>query len=123
MTTLRVISFGFLHGPAPAAHRVEDLRDRYRDPAAARDILDLDGRDPRVQAVVLATPGVPELLDNLAAYALLPVGPRAMAFGCSGGRHRAPAVAELLARRVRQLGRLVDVDHRHVHLPRVIASA
>ncbi|MEU9837327.1 RNase adapter RapZ [Streptosporangium sp. NPDC048047] len=120
--TLQLISFGFLHDVPPTAHRVEDLRDRYRDPAAARPILDLDGRDGRVQAVVLATPGVAELVDNLTAYALLPIGPATIALGCAGGRHRAPAVAEILAARLRDLGRLVDVDHRHVHLPRVLTT-
>jgi hypothetical protein len=61
---ISLISFGYLHLPTdpdgqpvpPAADRIEDVRDRLRDPAAARDILDLDGFHPRVQAVVLNTP-------------------------------------------------------------------
>ncbi|MGW7047060.1 RapZ C-terminal domain-containing protein [Streptomyces avermitilis] len=69
----------------PAADRIEDVRDRLRDPAAARDILDLDGLNPRVQDIVLATPGARELLANLAD---LPAGPRRIAIGCAGGRHR-----------------------------------
>lgn len=48
---LMLRSFGFLHLPKdaagrpipPTADRIEDVRDRLRDPAAARDILDLDG--------------------------------------------------------------------------------
>ncbi|WP_394816538.1 RapZ C-terminal domain-containing protein [Streptomyces lancefieldiae] len=67
---------------------MEDVRDRLRDPAAARDILDLDGLSPRVQDVVLNTPGARELLANLADYADLPAGPRRIAIGCAGGRHR-----------------------------------
>jgi UPF0042 nucleotide-binding protein len=93
---IRLISFGYLHLPIgpdgspvpPAADRIEDVRDRLRDPAAARDILDLDGFHPRVQDVVLNTPGARELLDNLADYASLPAGPRRIAIGCAGGRHR-----------------------------------
>lgn len=93
---IELTSFGYLHLPTdadghpapPTADRTEDVRDRLRDPAAARDILDLDGRDPRVQAVVLATPGAPELLDNMVAHALLPAGPRRIAIGCAGGKHR-----------------------------------
>ncbi|MFE3150033.1 hypothetical protein ACFXJ6_25805 [Streptomyces sp. NPDC059218] len=69
---IRIISFGCLHLPTdptgrpipPAADRVEDVRDRLRDPAAARDILDLDGVHPRVQDVVLNTPGARELIDQ-----------------------------------------------------------
>ncbi|MFF5131056.1 hypothetical protein ACFY41_29550 [Streptomyces syringium] len=55
MRPLHLISFGYLHLPTgpdgfpalPAADRIEDVRDRPRDPAAARDILDLDGLHPR----------------------------------------------------------------------------
>ncbi|MFI5621729.1 hypothetical protein [Streptomyces sp. NPDC051567] len=82
----------------PAADRIEDVRARLRDPAAARDILDLDGFHPRVQDVVLNTPGARELLTNLADYADLPAGPRRIAIGCAGGRHRASGLTELLAR-------------------------
>ncbi|MFE7359031.1 hypothetical protein ACFU8Q_39595 [Streptomyces sp. NPDC057543] len=32
----------------PAADRIEDVRDRLRAPAVARDILGLDGLNPRV---------------------------------------------------------------------------
>ncbi|WP_327379015.1 hypothetical protein OG393_34585 (plasmid) [Streptomyces sp. NBC_01216] len=96
MHPIRLISFGYLHLPTgpdgspvpPAADRIEDVRARLRDPAAARDILDLDGFHPRVQDVVLNTPGARELLANLADYADLPAGPRRIAIGCAGGRHR-----------------------------------
>lgn len=52
---IRLISFGYLHLPTcpdgspvpPTADRIEDVHDRLRDPAAARDILDLDGVNPR----------------------------------------------------------------------------
>ncbi|MFC9622074.1 hypothetical protein ACFTXM_19470 [Streptomyces sp. NPDC056930] len=57
---IRLTSFGYLHLPTgpdgspvpPAADRIEDVRDRLRDPAAARDILGLDGLNCRVQDVV-----------------------------------------------------------------------
>jgi RNase adaptor protein for sRNA GlmZ degradation len=85
--TLTLISFGYLHladDVTPRADRVEDVRERLRDPAAARDILDLNGRNERVQAVVLGTPGARELLQNLADYAMLPAGPQRIAVGCAG---------------------------------------
>lgn len=69
----------------PAADRIEDVHDRLRDPAAARDILDLDGLNARVQDVVLNTPGARELIANLADYADLPAGPSRIAMGCAGG--------------------------------------
>lgn len=83
---LELISFGHLHGPAPQADRVEDVRGRLSDPAAARKagILDLDGRDPRVKAVVSATPGAEELINELVAYAESS-NPTRIAIGCAGG--------------------------------------
>jgi len=127
---VKLTSFGFLHLPQdsesrpvpPQADRIEDVRDRLRDPAAARDILDLDGLNPRVQDVVLNTPGARELLDNLVDYASLPAGPRHIAIGCAGGRHRACGLTELLARALRDRGREVEVEHLHVHLPRVLTT-
>ncbi|MFF4874097.1 hypothetical protein [Streptomyces sp. NPDC000961] len=40
--------------------------------------------------------------------------------GCAGGKHRAASLTELLAREVRACGLQVDVEHLHVHLPRVL---
>ncbi|MFJ5142721.1 hypothetical protein [Streptomyces sp. NPDC088707] len=128
MHPIRLISFGYLHLPTgldsrpipPTADRIEDVRVRLRDPAAARDILDLDGLNPRVQDIVLSTPGARELLANLADYVGLPAGPHSIAIGCAGGKHRAAGLTELLARELRSRSRLVDVEHLHVHLPRIL---
>ncbi|MFC5828504.1 hypothetical protein [Nonomuraea insulae] len=130
MTPLRLISFGYLHQPIgpdglpipPEADRIEDVRERLRDPAAAKEILNLDGLHPRVQDIVLNTPGAPELIDNLVAYALLPAGPKVIALGCAGGKHRAAGLVELTARRVRARGREVEIEHLHAHLPRVLKT-
>lgn len=122
MPAIKLISFGYLHlkdGRPPAADRVEDVRNRLRDPAAAGDVLDLDGRDPRVQDIVLNTPGARELLDNLVDYASLAAGPAVIATGCAGGKHRAAAITELLGRELRERGFDVVIQHRHAHLPRV----
>jgi UPF0042 nucleotide-binding protein len=124
---LCLISFGFLHLPKtpdgqiilPAADRIEDVR-TLRDPAAARTIIDLDGFDPRVQQVVLDTPGARELLDNLITYALLPaISPRTIAIGCGGGKHRACALVVLMNQVLRARGVRIRTEHLHVHLPRV----
>ena len=129
MPSIRLISFGYLHQPTgpdgapipPAADRIEDVRARLRDPAAARTILDLDGRDVRVQNVVIHTPGAHELLVNLADHAEAPAAPASIAIGCAGGKHRACALVELLALLLRERGvREVEIEHRHAHLPRVL---
>lgn len=124
MRTVHLISFGYLHlngGPPPQADRVEDVRDRLRDPAAAAHILDLDGRDPQVQHVVENTRRARPLLDNLVAYVLM-CEPSRIAIGCAGGKHRAGALVELLARRLNGHDCEVEIEHQHIHLPRVLGD-
>lgn len=126
MPVVRLISFGFLHLPKaacgqlilPAADRIEDVREVLRDPAAALAILDLDGRDLRVQQVVLDTQGARELLNDLTAYALRsPASPCTLAIGCFGGRHRAPSVGLLLSQLCRAFGWSVRITHRDLDKP------
>lgn len=123
---ISLISFGYLHLPdaaPPAADRVEDVRARFRDPAAAaKGLLDLDGHHPDVRQAVLDAPGAEEFLEDLQGFAeSLPADrPRSIAIGCAGGRHRSCALTEELAARLRAGGHPVDVEHRHVHLPRVV---
>ncbi|MFJ9931349.1 hypothetical protein ACIRU5_35695 [Streptomyces misionensis] len=92
------------------------------DPALA-DIVahqtrpDQTRQDADVRDYVLNTPGARELLANLIDYAGLPTGPRRIAIGCVGGRHRAAGLTELPARALRERGRDVEVEHLHSHLP------
>ncbi|MGW4527875.1 RapZ C-terminal domain-containing protein [Amycolatopsis sp. NPDC004378] len=118
--TVHLISFGFLHGPTPEADLVLDVRRWLHDPAAAATILDLDGRDARVQQTVFGTPGAVELVDHaVQAATVAHRGDRVLAFGCAGGRHRSVALAELAAGRLALRGFRMQVEHRDVHRPRV----
>jgi hypothetical protein len=120
---VQVISFGYLHGTPPDAHLVLDVRQYLRDPAAARNLLDLDGRDPRVAAAVMATPGAAASSATLTEFAAgFPHAHCVLAVGCAGGRHRSVALAEQVAGQLRRRGHAVTVEHRHVHLPRVVAG-
>ncbi|SDI51273.1 UPF0042 nucleotide-binding protein [Sinosporangium album] len=119
---IRLISFGYLHSTPPLADRVEDVRAKLRDPARARNVLDLDGYHPRVQEIVRTTPGAEELLGELERYALSR-STATLAIGCAGGKHRACALIELLAGRLKARGRDVEVEHRHAHLPRVLKDS
>jgi UPF0042 nucleotide-binding protein len=114
-----LISFGYLHSEPPTGAVIFDVRNTLRDPAAARNILELDGRDPVVQQVVMATPGARDVLDRLVAVATH--GP--VAVGCAGGRHRSVALVEMAASRIRDEGGEATVRHLHVHLPRVVHYA
>lgn len=118
---VRVISFGYLHSDPPGAHLVLDVRQYLSDPAAVRHLLDSDGRDPRVAAVVSATPGAADTVAVLARFAAtFPQPDCVIAVGCAGGRHRSVALAEAVGALLRGDGHPVTVEHRHVHLPRVL---
>lgn len=119
-------SFGYLHLDAhtPKAHRTEDTRKWLRDPAFNTELLDLDGRDERVNRAVLNTKSARTLIVNLFEYVdIFMVSQQeecSIAIGCAGGRHRSVALVEYLAKILREAAYLVEVRHLHVHLPRVI---
>lgn len=121
-------SFGYSFMPAPEADVTFDLRRDYRDPARLQDLglLNSDGADPAVRKVVWETLGIPALLRN--ATSLLHdlrwlhewnnLGPVVAAAGCSGGRHRAPSVAIMLAERLRRHSSKPTVLVEHLTMDR-----
>lgn len=114
---IEIISFGFVHAPAPPAETVVDLRRHFRDPHVDPALRELTGLDDEVRATVIRTPGIPPLIDVLAGTvnAFLvgsAVIPTRVAVGCTGGRHRSVVVAVEVARRVRK-DRGVDIRVRH----------
>ncbi|GAB3910967.1 hypothetical protein GCM10029964_115800 [Kibdelosporangium lantanae] len=130
--SVRLVSFGYLHGQPPAADLVVDVRELLRDPARARDggFLDLDGRHPAVRDAVLTTPGAAQLVEAIyvMAFDLCTNTAKSVtvAFGCAGGRHRSVALAEEVAARL-SAGTWgyeipVGVAHLHIHLPRVLRA-
>lgn len=121
---ITLISFGFLHVDHPRADVVFDIRERLRDRAAAEAVLCFSGVDVEVQQVVRSTPGCVRLLHELAdaVHGLTPGRPQRVAVGCGGGRHRAPAVCELLAQDLRGRGGDIAVEHRHLQRPVLLAS-
>jgi RNase adapter protein RapZ len=121
-----VVSFGFGHGPAPAADVLVDLRRVLHNPAADPQLRELTGLYPAVAAHVLNTPGAAPIIDSLTALTLAyltELDKRArlvtVAVGCAGGRHRSVAVANALTQRLRahraDLG--VRIEHRDILKP------
>ncbi|MFF2852643.1 ATPase [Streptomyces sp. NPDC058001] len=116
------MSFGFLHGPAPEAQVVLDLREHFRDPHVDPAVRELTAADRAIRRAVLGTPGVRLLLAatvrQVAAFAAGPSGgPIAVAAGCAGGRHRSAVAANAIARRLRRRGHTVTVTHRDIRKP------
>jgi UPF0042 nucleotide-binding protein len=117
---LHLTSFGFLHAAPPAdADPLIDLRP-YRDPHVDPALREMTARDQAVVDTVLRTPGITEKITGLAFHAHLELTEGhdvTIAVGCSGGRHRAPVVAEQVAAAVREYGWPVDLVHRDLDKP------
>lgn len=120
---VRVVSFGYGHGPAPDAHLTVDLRDHFRDPDVRPELRQLTGRDQAVIKAVMATPGVAHLV-NATADAVLAMlagasqAPVVVALGGAGGRHRPVVAADRLAALLdTRVGMHAVVEHRDLGQP------
>lgn len=115
---VHLISFGYGHGPAPAEARVVvDVRHHFKDPHVNPALRHLTAADEPVQQAVMATPGIVELIDGIAATAHAfrrgpRPGPLTIAIGCVGGRHRSAHLAAEVARRLEHDGVPVTLAHR-----------
>jgi RNase adapter protein RapZ len=114
-----VESFGFKHGIPLDADMVLDAR-FLPNPHWDEQLRPLTGHDPRVRDFVLERAQTHDFLDRLEGLllSLLPSFEHegksylTVAVGCTGGRHRSVAIAEELARRLRDHGQPVRVGHR-----------
>src|SRR4029453_4000092 len=118
-TTL--LSFGYKNGLPLDADLVFDCR-FLPNPHWVDELRPLTGLEEPVRDYVLGQPAAGAFLDNLEAL-LVPLLPAyvaegtaylPIAVGCTGGRHRSVAIAEELARRLRDQGQRVAVLHRDV---------
>jgi len=118
-TRVAVMSFSYRRGLPREADLVFDVR-FLSNPHYEPTLKPLTGRDPAVAAFVAADSGYRPFIESLEAL-LGPLLPRfdaegksylTIAIGCTGGRHRSVAVAEELARWLRDAGRSVTLSHR-----------
>jgi UPF0042 nucleotide-binding protein len=116
-----VTSFGFKHGVPSDVDMVLDCR-FLPNPHWVDELRPLAGTDAPVRAYVLDTELTQGFLDRLDAMldVLLPAFQSegkaylTLAFGCTGGRHRSVAIAEEVARRLRDRGFAPGVQHRDI---------
>lgn len=115
-----VLSFGFKYGVPTDADLVADMR-FLPNPFWIPELRSFTGLDTKVSDFVLAQEGAAEFVERY-AKALEPVlagyqrenkRHATIAIGCTGGKHRSVAVAEVLASMIRtQPGVAVSVKHR-----------
>jgi hypothetical protein len=122
MPTVQITSFGYLHADPPPAQILCDLRVHFRDPHWRPELRQLTARDEPVAQAVMATPGIPAVVDALAAmvhaYLAGPTpAPLAVAIGCAGGRRRSSPTSRALAALLRADGLDVVVVDRDIDLP------
>lgn len=124
------VSFGFKHGLPRDADLVFDVR-FLRNPHYVPDLAQLTGLDAEVREFLDAAPGMAPFLERLEVLLdfLLPAyveegkSRLSVAFGCTGGRHRSVALAEIMAERYRHQGYDVSVFHRHIDKPHSAVAA
>jgi UPF0042 nucleotide-binding protein len=118
-TRLSVMSFSFRRGLPREADLVFDAR-FLKNPHYEAALKPLTGRDPAVAAYVATDPDYKPFVEHLQGL-IGPLLPRfdaegksylTIAIGCTGGRHRSVALAEVLADWLRRAGRSVTLTHR-----------
>ncbi|ADH86869.1 RapZ C-terminal domain-containing protein [Desulfurivibrio alkaliphilus] len=119
---LTLQSFGHKHGPAPAADLVFDARP-LPNPYWQEELRPHHGLEPEIAAYVLEHPAGKRFialhLELLHYYLQLETARAnhrdaiAIAVGCTGGRHRSPAVTEALAAALRATELPLQISTRH----------
>ena len=116
---ISVVSFSYRKGLPREADLVFDVR-FLANPHYDIRLRPMTGIDRPVQNYIDADPKFRKLLQDLEHF-LLPLLPAyqlegksylTIAFGCTGGRHRSIATAEIFAERLRQAGWPAQIRHR-----------
>lgn len=117
--SVSLISFGFKYGVSQNIDLLFDVR-FLPNPYFIPLLRDLNGTDRQVSDYVLSQPETVEFLAKVKDLLdfLIPFYVRegksylSIAFGCTGGRHRSPAIAEEMARRIVHENIELNVVHR-----------
>ncbi|MGD0288457.1 MAG: RNase adapter RapZ [Candidatus Binataceae bacterium] len=108
---IALVSFGYKYGQPVGLDLVLDVR-FIPNPFFVAELRPLTGLDPRVSEYVMAQPEARRFIDELGRLLefLLPLYQRegksylTIGLGCTGGRHRSPALARQLRERLAQAG-------------------
>jgi len=123
-SVVNLISFGFRYGTPDELELLFDVR-FLANPYFEQELRDRTGLDPEVFRYVIESERGAALLERLRGWLdfLLPLYDSegkaylTIGIGCTGGRHRSVAVAEALARALRDGGREANVRHRDAEKP------
>lgn len=115
------ISFGFKYGPATEGNLVFDVR-CLPNPFYVEALRPLTGLDRQVSDYVMQFPAAQEyakrMLDlieySVPLYQDEGKSQLVIAVGCTGGKHRSVTFAEMIYKRLSELGYPVSVSHRDI---------
>jgi UPF0042 nucleotide-binding protein len=118
---IELVSFGYKYGMPLGLDIVQDVR-FIPNPFFVEELRRLTGLDAKVREWVLAQPAAQQFLTQFESLvsSLLPMYDRegrsylSLGFGCTGGRHRSPVVAEELRARLAKAGYQTSVRHQHI---------
>jgi UPF0042 nucleotide-binding protein len=117
--SLTLVSFGFKFGVPLNVDLLFDVR-FLPNPHFVPELRELRGTDEEVRKFVLERPETEELIDRLSGLLnfLMPLYLKegksylTIGIGCTGGRHRSPAIVEKIASLIRRDSVSVEVVHR-----------
>lgn len=119
---VHLISFGFKHGPPKEADMVLDLR-FLPNPHFVQELRPLTGQNEQVAQYVFDNDLGREFKTRLTGFLtyLVPLYAKegryrlTIALGCTGGRHRSVATAEMIHDVLAGLGYMTTIEHRHMN--------
>lgn len=123
-TVINLVSFGFRHGTPASVELLFDVR-FLPNPYFEEALRSGTGLESAVANYVLESERGREFFERLEHFVnyLLPFYDEegkayvTIGVGCTGGRHRSVAIAETMGKRLRELGREVNLAHRDVERP------
>lgn len=121
LMTIRLMSFGFKYGVPQELDLCLDVR-FLQNPYFIEDLKPLSGLEAPVRDFVLSAPHTKQFLKKsldllqflIPCYQAEKKTYLTIAVGCTGGRHRSPALACEIAKRLESAGHKVHVSHRDI---------
>lgn len=118
---ITILSFGFKYGIPADADFIFDTR-FLRNPFYVEELRQLTGQQQNVQDYVLDSTGAKDYLESLKTllgdflkhYPTVNKFSAVIAIGCTGGKHRSVAFAELITKHLQSLGMNTTCQHRDV---------
>ena len=118
---ISIASFGYKYGVPVGLDTTLDVR-FLPNPHFVDELRPLDGTDVRVRDYVMAAPEAHRFVDEVTKLLefLLPLYQREgksylmIGVGCTGGRHRSPALAREIGERLRKLGFEATIRDHHI---------